>query len=142
FGLGTNKSSRLLIIIHHLAVDGVSWRILLEDLETAYKQISRGEKIQFRPKTTSFKYWAEKLNSYAQSDIVKQKLTYWQGISSTEITRIPVDHALGANTVAFNQIISVSLSPEETRALLQEVPKAYKTQINDILLTALLQTLG
>jgi amino acid adenylation domain-containing protein/non-ribosomal peptide synthase protein (TIGR01720 family) len=142
FGLGTNKSSRLLIIIHHLAVDGVSWRILLEDLETAYQQISRGEKIQFRPKTTSFKYWAEKLNSYAQSDIAKQKLTNWQGISRTQITRIPVDHALGANTVAFNQIISVSLSHEETRALLQEVPKAYKTQINDILLTALLQTLG
>jgi amino acid adenylation domain-containing protein/non-ribosomal peptide synthase protein (TIGR01720 family) len=142
FATGTNKSSRLLIIIHHLAVDGVSWRILLEDLETAYQQISRGEKIQFRPKTTSFKYWAEKLNSYAQSDIAKQKLTNWQGISRTQITRIPVDHALGANTVAFNQIISVSLSHEETRALLQEVPKAYKTQINDILLTALLQTLG
>ena len=141
FALGTDKTSRLLIIIHHLAVDGVSWRILLEDLATAYEQINRGEKIQFRSKTTSFKYWAEQLNSYAQTDIAKQELSYWQGISSTQITRIPVDHALGANTVAFNQIISVSLSPEETCALLQEVPKVYKTQINDILLTAVVQTL-
>jgi non-ribosomal peptide synthase protein (TIGR01720 family) len=145
FALGTDKTSRLLIIIHHLAIDGVSWRILLEDLATAYEQISRGEKVQFRSKTISFKYWAEQLNSYAQSDIAKQELTYWQGISpissTQQITRIPVDHALGANTVAFNQIISVSLSPEETRALLQEVPKVYKTQINDILLTAVVQTL-
>jgi amino acid adenylation domain-containing protein/non-ribosomal peptide synthase protein (TIGR01720 family) len=145
FALGTDKTSRLLIIIHHLAVDGVSWRILLEDLATAYEQISRGEKVQFRSKTTSFKYWAEQLNSYAQSDIAKQELTYWQGISSIsstqQITRIPVDRTLGANTVAFNQVISISLSPEETRALLQEVPKVYKTQINDILLTAVVQTL-
>ncbi|MBD2420562.1 non-ribosomal peptide synthetase, partial [Anabaena cylindrica FACHB-243] len=142
FALGTDKASRLLIIIHHLAVDGVSWRILLEDLQTAYQQISRGEKIQLRSKTTSFKYWAEKLNAYAQSDTAKQELTYWQGISRTQITRIPVDHALGANTVASTRIVSVSLSPSETRALLQEVPKAYKTQINDILLTALVQTLS
>jgi amino acid adenylation domain-containing protein/non-ribosomal peptide synthase protein (TIGR01720 family) len=142
FTLGADKPSRLLIIIHHLAVDGVSWRILLEDLETAYQQLSRGEKIQLRPKTTSFKHWAEKLAAYAQSDIVKQELNYWQGISPTQITRLPVDYALGANTVASTRIVSVSLSPEETRALLQEVPKAYKTQINDILLTALVQTLS
>ncbi|MCV3214789.1 amino acid adenylation domain-containing protein [Plectonema radiosum NIES-515] len=142
FALGTDKASRLLIIIHHLAVDGVSWRILLEDLETAYQQISRGEKIQLRPKTTSFKDWAEKLNSYARSDTAKKELTYWQGISRKHITRLPVDYVLGANTVASTRIVSVSLSPEETRALLQEVPKAYKTQINDILLTALVQILS
>ncbi|MBG1262687.1 amino acid adenylation domain-containing protein [Nostoc sp. BAE] len=142
FALGTDKASRLLIIIHHLAVDGVSWRILLEDLQTAYQQISRGEKIQLRSKTTSFKYWAERLNAYARSDTAKQELTYWQGISRTQITRIPVDYALGANTVASTRIVSVSLTPSETRALLQEVPKAYKTQINDILFTALVQTLS
>ena len=142
FSLGTKKASRLLIVIHHLAVDGVSWRILLEDLETAYQQISRGEKIQLRPKTTSFKHWAEKLNSYASSDIAKKELTYWQGISHTQITRLPVNYALGANTLASTRIVSMSLSAEETRTLLQEVPKVYKTQINDILLTALVQTLS
>ncbi|WP_414516568.1 amino acid adenylation domain-containing protein [Nostoc sp. PCC 9305] len=142
FTLGADKPSRLLIIIHHLAVDGVSWRILLEDLETAYQQLSRGEKIQLRSKTTSFKHWAEKLTAYAHSDIAKQELNYWQGISRTQINRLPVDYALGANTVVSSRIVSVSLSSEETRALLQEVPKAYKTQINDILLTALVQTLS
>lgn len=139
FALGTDKPSRLLIVIHHLAVDGVSWRILLEDLETAYQQVSRGEKIQLRPKTTSFKHWAEKLTAYAQSDTAKQELNYWQSISRKHITRLPVDYVLGANTVASTRIVSVSLSVEDTRTLLQEIPKAYKTQINDILLTALVQ---
>jgi len=139
FALGTDKPSRLLIVIHHLAVDGVSWRILLEDLETAYQQVSRGEKIQLRPKTTSFKHWAEKLSAYAQSDTAKQELNYWQSISRKHITRLPVDYVLGANTVASTRIVSVSLSAEDTRTLLQEIPKAYKTQINDILLTALVQ---
>ncbi len=139
FALGTDKPSRLLIVIHHLAVDGVSWRILLEDLETAYQQVSRGEKIQLRPKTTSFKHWAQKLTAYAQSDTAKQELNYWQSISRKHITRLPVDYVLGANTVASTRIVSVSLSAEETRNLLQEIPKVYKTQINDILLTALVQ---
>jgi non-ribosomal peptide synthase protein (TIGR01720 family) len=142
FDLGADKTNRLLLVIHHLAVDGVSWRILLEDLQTAYEQLSRGERIQLHSKTTSFKHWAEKLASYARSETAKNELTYWQSTSRTQITRLPVDHTLGDNTVASSRVVSVSLSPIETRALLQEVPKAYKTQINDILLTALVQTLG
>jgi amino acid adenylation domain-containing protein/non-ribosomal peptide synthase protein (TIGR01720 family) len=142
FTLGTDKPSRLLIIIHHLAVDGVSWRILLEDLFSAYQQLSRGEAIVLPPKTTSFKDWAVKLASYARVASVKKELTYWQSISRTQITRLPVDKAFSANTVASARKVSVSLSPEETRALLQEVPKVYKTQINDILLTALVQVLS
>ncbi|MFL9453891.1 condensation domain-containing protein [Tolypothrix bouteillei VB521301_2] len=141
FTLGTNKLSRLLIVIHHLAVDGVSWRILLEDLLSAYQQIGRGEAIKFPSKTTSFKHWATQLTSYARSDTAQKELTYWQGISHTRISRLPVDYAFGANTVASASTVFVSLSPEETRVLLQEVPKAYKTQINDILLTALVQVL-
>ncbi|MDF5715801.1 MAG: amino acid adenylation domain-containing protein [Rhizonema sp. NSF051] len=142
FALGTAKLSRLLIVIHHLAVDGVSWRILLEDLLSAYQQIGRGEAIQLPPKTTSFKDWAMQLTSYARSDTTRKELTYWQGISRTQISHLPVDYAFGANTVASARTVFVSLSPEETRALLQDVPKAYKTQINDILLTALVQVLG
>src|SRR5262249_9772694 len=59
FDLGAGIGERLLIAIHHLVVDGVSWRILLEDLQMAYRQASRGEAIKLAPKTTSFKQWAE-----------------------------------------------------------------------------------
>ena len=142
FHLSDYKPSRLLLIIHHLAVDGVSWRILLEDLQTAYQQLESGCSIQLPAKTTSFKHWAEKLTEYTRSSIARKELTYWQSISRTQITRLPLDYSEGANTAASARTVSVSLNFEETRALLQEVPKAYHTQINDVLLTALVQVLA
>ncbi|MBG1270576.1 non-ribosomal peptide synthetase, partial [Nostoc sp. WHI] len=137
FFLGIDKPSRLLIVIHHLVVDGVSWRILLEDLQTGYQQISRNEMIQLPPKTTSFKYWAERLQEYAQSDSPLAELAYWHSQERRQVLHIPVDYAEGANTVTSASTVSISLSEAETNALLQEVPKAYNTQINDVLLTAL-----
>lgn len=139
FDLGATKPSRLLIIIHHLAVDGVSWRILLEDLQTAYQQISQGEAMQLPPKTTSFKYWAERLREYAQSEAAQQEQDYWLAQTRKSLPRLPVDYSGGANTVALERTVSVALSVEETQALLHEVPSAYRTQINDVLLTALVQ---
>ncbi|MEQ8997813.1 MAG: amino acid adenylation domain-containing protein [Coleofasciculus sp. B1-GNL1-01] len=139
FNLGANKPDRLLLVIHHLAVDGVSWRILLEDLQSAYQQLSQGKEIQLSPKTTSFKYWAERLREYAQSEALQQELDYWLRESRRQIAHIPVDFPEGDNTVAKARNVSVALSKEETQALLQEVPAAYQTQINDVLLTALVQ---
>ncbi|MBW4575238.1 MAG: amino acid adenylation domain-containing protein [Aphanothece sp. CMT-3BRIN-NPC111] len=139
FDLGKDKPSRLLIAIHHLAVDGVSWRILLEDFEIAYQQLSRGESIQLPAKTTSFKQWAERLTKYAQSAELQQELDYWLAESRKLVSRLPLDYSEGANTVATSRTVSVKLSIEETQALLQEVPKTYRTQINDVLLTALVQ---
>ncbi len=129
--------SRLLIIVHHLAIDGVSWRILIEDLQTAYQQLSQGEAIQLPAKTTSWQTWALHLQEYSQS--LKQ-LNYWSAQLQKPVTAIPVDDAGGKNTVAKANTVSVSLSQQETQALLQEVHQAYRTQINDVLLTALLQT--
>ena len=139
FDLGPQKPGRLLLVIHHLAIDGVSWRILLEDLWTAYQQLSRGEAIQLPPKTTSFKRWAERLADYAQSGALQRETAYWLSQSWTRSSRLPVDYPGGGNTVASARTVRVSLSTAETRALLQEVPAAYRTQINDVLLTALVQ---
>ncbi|WP_448265490.1 amino acid adenylation domain-containing protein [Nostoc sp. DSM 114159] len=141
FQLGNDKPSRLLIVIHHLAVDGVSWRILLEDLATAYQQLSLGEPIQLPAKTTAFKDWASRLIEYGRSQTVASEWDYWLAQSST-IAPLPIDYPLTktANTVAFAAQVSVSLSMEQTQALLHDVPAVYNTQINDVLLTALLQT--
>ncbi|MGB3207726.1 MAG: condensation domain-containing protein, partial [Crinalium sp.] len=125
----------LLIVIHHLAVDGVSWRILLSDLQTAYEQLNRGETIKLPAKTTAFKYWAESLVDYAQSPTLHSELNYWLGELEKPVTCLPVDYPEGNNTVATAANVSVLLSQEETQALLQEVPKTYRTEINDVLLT-------
>ncbi|MDZ8030988.1 non-ribosomal peptide synthetase [Nostoc sp. DedSLP04] len=138
FDLG-QQPSHLLIVIQHLAVDGVSWRILLEDLETAYQLISQGKKVQLPAKTTSFKYWSECLQEYAQSATLQQQWDYWLRESWQKIAPLPVDFADGDNTVASAQNISIFLTEEQTQILLKEVPKAYNTQINDVLLAALVQ---
>jgi amino acid adenylation domain-containing protein/non-ribosomal peptide synthase protein (TIGR01720 family) len=142
FRLGIDKRARLLIIIHHLVVDGVSWRILLEDLQTAYQQLYQGQAMQLPAKTTSFKDWAQHLIEYAQLDVLKSELAYWLSASGASVSLIPVDYTGGANTVASANTISVSLNETQTQALLQDVPKAYKTQINDVLLTALVLVLS
>ncbi|WP_375497255.1 amino acid adenylation domain-containing protein [uncultured Nostoc sp.] len=138
FDLG-HRPSRLLILIHHLAVDGVSWRILLEDLETVYQQLNQGKKAQLPTKTTSFKYWSQCLQEYAQSATLQQEWDYWLSPSWQQIAPLPVDFSNGDNTVAEVRNISIFLTVEQTQALLKEVPKAYNTQINDVLLTALVQ---
>jgi non-ribosomal peptide synthase protein (TIGR01720 family) len=142
FNFGIDKPARLLLVIHHLVVDGVSWRILLEDLSIAYQQICRGEAIQLQPKTTSFKDWAYRLREYGQSEAVATDLDYWLAQTRSEVAPLPVGYPSGkeANTVASATHVSVSLSVGQTLALLQEVPSAYNTQINDVLLTALVQT--
>ncbi|MBE9229224.1 amino acid adenylation domain-containing protein, partial [Phormidium sp. LEGE 05292] len=139
---GENQEGRLLIVIHHLVVDGVSWRILLEDLQTAYQQLSEGQAIQLPPKTTSFQNWAQQLTNYAQLEVLKSELSYWLTESYANVSGIPVDYPQGENTVASANNISVSLNEAETRSLLQDVPKAYSTQINDVLLTALVLVLS
>jgi amino acid adenylation domain-containing protein/non-ribosomal peptide synthase protein (TIGR01720 family) len=142
FNFGISSPSRLLIVIHHLAVDGVSWRILLEDLFTVYQQLKRGEAIQLPPKTTSFKNWALRLSNYAQLESLTSQLDYWLVQSWFKVNPLQIDYPSGKadNTVASAANVSVFLSEEQTRALLQEVPKAYNTQINDVLLTALVQS--
>lgn len=140
FDLGADKSSRLLFIIHHLVVDGVSWRILLEDLQIAHQQLSQGAVVQLSPKTTSFKFWAEQLANYAQSDWQQQELDYWLRFSSQQVVPLPVDFLDNDNSVAKSHTVSVTLDEAETSALLQDVPAAYRTQINDVLLTALVQS--
>ncbi len=142
FQMGSDRPARLLLIIHHLAVDGVSWRILLEDLLVAYQQVSRGEAIQLPPKTTSFKEWSIRLTEYAQTDTISSEKEYWLSQSGQELTPLPVDYPFNSesNKVVHTSNVSVSLNAEETHALLQEVPSAYNTQINDVLLTALHQS--
>ncbi|MFB2919272.1 MULTISPECIES: amino acid adenylation domain-containing protein, partial [Aerosakkonema] len=142
FHLGSHQPNRLLIIIHHLAVDGVSWRILLEDLIAAYQQLSLGETIQLPAKTTSFRDWAVRLTEYAKTQTALAELDYWLTQLNSHNSPLPVDYPteIVENQIADTAEVTVSLSAAQTTALLKEVPSAYNTQINDVLLTALVQS--
>jgi non-ribosomal peptide synthase protein (TIGR01720 family) len=140
FNLGQDQPNRLLFVIHHLLVDGVSWRILLEDFQTAYTQLSQGKAIKFPTKTTSYKEWTQRLVNYAQSLQIASEREYWLRKSQKQITSLPVDFDNGDNIVESANKVSITLSESETQALLHDIPSAYRTQINEVLLTALAQT--
>ncbi|MDQ0418594.1 amino acid adenylation domain-containing protein/non-ribosomal peptide synthase protein (TIGR01720 family) [Croceifilum oryzae] len=139
FDEGEQGAGRLFWSIHHLAVDGVSWRILLEDLQTGYNQANRAEQIQLPSKSTSFKEWSEKLHHYAKSEMAPEIRDYWLSQSKQEVSMIPVEATIEHSTNTETEEITVVLDEGKTRSLLQEMSSTHRAQINEILLTALVQ---
>jgi non-ribosomal peptide synthase protein (TIGR01720 family) len=136
---GDTQPGRLLFILHHLIVDAVSWRILLEDFQAAYQQRRQGAALTLPGRTTSFQYWSERLREYAQSADLENELLFWSDPVRTRIQPLPRDYPEGKNSVASLQRVTVALDADTTRSLLHEVPRIYHTEINDLLLTALSQ---
>jgi amino acid adenylation domain-containing protein/non-ribosomal peptide synthase protein (TIGR01720 family) len=131
--LSKSETTYLFVVVHHLAIDGVSWRILLEDLMTAYQQLLQGQKITLPLKTTAFQDWAHYLQQYAQ----QIEPAFWLQQSASMSIPTDFNSELFENTVQSSAEITVSLSREQTTDLLQNISDAYNTKINDILLTAL-----
>jgi amino acid adenylation domain-containing protein/non-ribosomal peptide synthase protein (TIGR01720 family) len=130
----------LLLTVHHLVVDGVSWRILLDDLETAYHRLRDGKPADLEPATSRYAQWAHGLAEQVRAGRFDADLAYWTAVAGAGPAELPVDRAApdaGANTVGSTRTVTVRLAREDTDALLREVPDAYRTQINDVLLSAL-----
>jgi non-ribosomal peptide synthase protein (TIGR01720 family) len=142
FDLGARQSGRLLWVLNHLVVDGVSWRLLLADLAALYEQAERGVRSYLLPpKSTSFKAWAEKLASWAATPDLMAELGYWRGLPWTAVQPMPggageADNG-DAGLAGDERTAVMTLSPEDTQALLHEVPRPYGTQIQEALLSAL-----
>ncbi|HGM4171211.1 TPA: non-ribosomal peptide synthase/polyketide synthase, partial [Pseudomonas aeruginosa] len=130
-------SQRLLLVIHHLVVDGVSWRILFEDLQTAYRQLLAGQAVELPAKTSAFRDWAERLRAFAGDGGLDGELAYWQGQLQGASSDLPCLDPLGDQSNRHARSVSCGLDAEATRQLLQEAPAAYRTQVNDLLLAAL-----
>ncbi|MFJ3448353.1 amino acid adenylation domain-containing protein [Pseudomonas sichuanensis] len=125
-------SQRLLLVIHHLVVDGVSWRVLLEDLQQAYQQ-------QPLPaKTSAWQAWAARLPALAERHA--GELDYWR--AQTVAAELPCDNPQGAASNRHGHKLETRFDASFTRQLLQEAPAAYRTQVNDLLLTALAQAVA
>ena len=138
---GPEGQQRLLIAIHHLVVDGVSWRVLLEDLQTVYRQLSAGQSVSLPAKTSALRDWAARLQAYAGSESLREELAVWQAQLAGPDVALPVDRAHGALRNRDADSVSLRLDAERTRQLLQQAPSAYRTQVNDLLLTALARVL-
>lgn len=128
------KKDWLLLCIHHLVVDGVSWRILLEDIMDGYRKGKAGEEIHLPAKTTSFQEWSRKQESYARSARLEEEESYWREIEE-KICRGKLEKAETGETGIGT--VKVELDPEVTEKLLYKAGRAYNTEINDLLLSAL-----
>ena len=141
------QGNRLLLAIHHLGVDGVSWRILLEDLQDAYAQSARTQ-ITLPPASASYRNWGLALQDYARTHA--QQIDYWQTLASAtaqlpadiqDIQDIQDEEARDAqdreDRLCDQDSITLRITPELTQRLLKDAPAAWRTQVNDILLTAL-----
>jgi len=149
FKRGEGRCGLLLVAAHHLVIDGVSWRVLLADVERGYEQAATGAAVELGAKTTSYKEWAQGLAAYARRAEVTAESAFWQKALRRRVTPLKLDyepHTNGhgraavlatVNTVETEARVTVSLNEKETKALLTEVPSAYRTQIDEILLTAL-----
>ena len=145
FRMGGNKPDRLLLVVHHLVVDGISWLILLEDLETACRQLMQGEDVQLPLKTTSFKEWAHKQVEYIRTEVVQKERDHWLGVIPDQLKQLPMDFDVQVdevNTMATARTATITLTKEESRILQREIPAVYNTQINDVLCAALLIALS
>ena len=136
------EGDRLLIVIHHLVIDGVSWRILFEDISTGYLEARAGKPIHLPLKTDSFKAWAESLVKYSQSEARLSEIDYWRAINQTPIKPLPAQNTVGKSFHKDSLTLKVTLSETETQQLLAGIHHVYNTKINDVLLTALAMALS
>jgi fengycin family lipopeptide synthetase B len=143
FETGPTRSARLLIVIHHLAIDGVSWRILLDDLHTIYRQLTDNQTPALPPKTASYKAWSEYLQDLAESEEIQQEAEYWHSLFNRELPDFPVDNPEGSNIEAVGKEFTILISKEKTNILLQRVTDFNNsfTFIEEALLAALSKAL-
>ncbi|WDZ63372.1 amino acid adenylation domain-containing protein [Paenibacillus polymyxa] len=127
----------LLLAVHHAVVDGVSWRILMEDFALGYEQAGKNEEIRFSAKTDAYRTWSEQLAAYAQSPEMAKERAYWQAVEQIAVPAVPKDLEADVTTQQDSESLFVRLTPEETELLLKRVHRAYNTEMNDILVTAL-----
>ncbi|WP_077853794.1 non-ribosomal peptide synthetase, partial [Clostridium beijerinckii] len=137
----TDEGDHLAIIIHHLIIDGISWRILFEDFSTGYSQLLKGKKINFQEKTTSYMEWAKELKKYSESEEVLKEIKFW-GLQEKSKARLKMGEQEKTNLkIRKREVINLEFSKSETNNILKNVNSVYNTEINDILLTTLVRTL-
>ncbi|TDZ76900.1 non-ribosomal peptide synthetase [Mycobacteroides salmoniphilum] len=133
--LWVSSTAQLALVVHHLAVDGVSWRILLEDINIGWAQHRAGEPVALPPGGTSFARWAALLDEHARTAEVAEHVEAWKRVQATPALLPAVRPEL--DTYATAHTMSASLDAETTRILLGEAPAAFHAGVGDILLIAL-----
>ena len=139
FDLGRERGWRLFLVAHHLVIDGVSWRILTEDLQRAYLQLLQGQPVKLPRKTTAFIHWARALTDYARTADLGADLVFWQDAAALPNPRLPLLSAPApeANAEAAARTESLHFTSEIAHALRVGLPAAFGADLQTGLLAAL-----
>ncbi|MDQ3957288.1 MAG: amino acid adenylation domain-containing protein, partial [Actinomycetota bacterium] len=137
FYFGGLQPPQLLLAIHHLVVDAISWGILVHDLATAYGALLRGEEVAFPEKTTSFREWARHLEARATELGADEKAMWIERVGSLPPAPLRRDRADGPNDVGSTEEISLELDEEQTAAVIERTAREQGVQPNETLLAAL-----
>ncbi|TLS44251.1 amino acid adenylation domain-containing protein [Streptomyces montanus] len=143
FDAGPERTGRLLLVVHHLAVDGVSWRILVPDLEAAWEAVSAGRTPELPPVGTSFRRWSALLGEQARTPARIAEAELWRRIADAPRTPLgtrPLDP--DRDTAATTRSLRLTLPPEVTNPLLTTVPSVFGAGAQDVLLTGLALTVA
>ncbi|WP_051707174.1 MULTISPECIES: non-ribosomal peptide synthase/polyketide synthase [unclassified Streptomyces] len=143
FDAGPDRPGRLLLLVHHLVIDGVSWRVLLPDLATAWAAVRDGRGPELAPVEVSFARWSRLLGARATDPAVEDELPWWTS-ALAEGAGLPLARPLdpARDTVATTRYLSLTLPAEVTGPLLSRVPAAFGASVNDVLLTAFALAVG
>ena len=139
FDAGPHRSGRLLVVAHHLVVDGVSWRILLPDLQAAFEALESGKSVELAPVGTSYRRWAQLLATEANNPTRAAEAQLWRDTLHGADTARASDGVLVArrDVYARQREVAFTLASEVTAAVLVGVPKVFHGEVNDVLLAAL-----
>ncbi|MFD0200426.1 MULTISPECIES: non-ribosomal peptide synthetase [Saccharothrix] len=136
FDVGPDAPGRLLVMAHHLVVDGVSWRILLPDLASAASAARAGVAPGLPPVRTSWRRWATRLADAATEPRWAEQLPHWLATADTAqpaLAARPLDPS--RDTLATARTTVVEVDPDVTTALLTTAPAAFRVSVDDVLLT-------
>jgi amino acid adenylation domain-containing protein/non-ribosomal peptide synthase protein (TIGR01720 family) len=134
------RPHRLIMVAHHLGIDAASWSFLVQDLNTAYQQALRAERVSLPPKTTSLRQWLDHLHEHAGDDDIEQARSHWLDVEAGPLDPgFPQHDDPGPATIRDSGLERVVLSEEATHAVLQEAPAAYRARPDELVLTAVCQ---
>jgi amino acid adenylation domain-containing protein/non-ribosomal peptide synthase protein (TIGR01720 family) len=136
----SQKSAKLLIVIHHLIIDGVSWRILLKELQVLYQELSLSKLVKERiNQGSSYQNWAMALHRYADLSTLNSEKTLWMAMD--KCTLLPIDHQRGPNLEKYAKSLQIELNAKETTQLIQLITKLGGAKLHEILIALLVKVL-
>ncbi|WP_037822080.1 condensation domain-containing protein, partial [Streptomyces sp. NRRL S-146] len=136
---GADRADRLVAIVHHQLMDNSSWGVLTEDLQAAYLAVAGGSEPELTPLTASFAQWARNLDALAHSAELEKDAAYWSDLAAKPVPHWPLDRQGGADDMASEDSVLVTLSGPDTASLRRLIRRDYGLTLNDLLLAAVLK---